>query len=399
MKNTSKLNLFAAVVLRVLLLIMPVNALAAEDGQGIGVPQAMEAQVKGCFGAVLSPDDDRFYTVHEGFLTQYQIKPFKKIGSIAIDQEPFKARLGYFGGRCYVLMTNDKSKLIITYQGRMFLLDAGTGQILNKLEGTGIIIAAALNDNELVVLLLHVSGPSEPATKTFNLAIWDADTLKLKREIPDLGKSFGFFSYGSYEAMSKIRDRIYLASDKSFVVLNSKTYAPELSVTGFINGGSPKISKNFKKLYLWNVSPEAEVTDHLNGKRTRYADAKRSVLVFDQETREVSIENVNSIAREEFHPVLALPSQISRNKGFLMLSSNSARASLVNLNTGMGLSFHQYESGEAILIKPHGGDDDHKYFQLTPDARKYLMMKNSAGKIVPINDATFAKYNRTEYVQ
>ena len=61
----------------------------------------------------------------------------------------------------------------------------------------------------------------------------------------------------------------------------------------------------------------------------------------------------------------------------------------------MRFRFSQYESGEAILFEGQIGGL-FQNFQFTPGARKYLLMKNSAGKIVPINDATFNKYHQSE---
>lgn len=388
MKNTSKLSQFAVVVL--LVLIMPVSTWAAEHGQEIGVPQAMGAPVKGCFGAVLLPDDEHFYTVREGFLTQYKINPFKKIGSIAIDREPAKERQG--GARCRVLMTDDKAKLIIVYPDRIFSLDARTGQVLNISDRkNGQLATATISGNDLVILDRYEGEYG----KQF-LTIWDANTLQLKREIQDL-ESFGFIQY-PHEAtrMVKIRDRIYLDTYNKTVVLNNKTYAPELTLSYKPNElNAKKLSKNFQKIYVLNIL-ELKATDHLSGKQTTYDDVKGgSIFVFDQIKRESSIENLNSISRGDYSQFpLARYEQISHTIGYVMVgpsNAGEARVALANLNTGMWFRFYQYESGEAIMV---GGDD--KYFRLTPGARRFLMMKNSAGKIVPINDPTFAKYHRTE---
>ena len=67
-----------------------------------------------------------------------------------------------------------------------------------------------------------------------------------------------------------------------------------------------------------------------------------------------------------------------------------------DLNSRMRFRFTLYESSEAILFECPIGDLCKK-FQLTPNARKYLIMKNSEGKIVPINDATFEKYYRKKF--
>lgn len=386
-------------VFLLLLLVAPTSALAAtEANQEIGVPQAMKVYASGCFAAVLSPDVDRFYTLREGSqaqyqLTQYQINPFKKIGSIDIDRAQLNERKNESCRSVWV--SNDKSKLIIVYFDRLFLLDARTGQVLNKAgipEWAGQSAATALNDDDLV-MLNRVIGD---AAHYMNLTIWDANTLKLKKNIRDLGQSLGFFPDQVWVGMSRIQNRIYLENARYFVVLNSKTYTPELTVAKYIPklaateagvSNSPKISKDFRKLYLPDLSV---VTDHITGKQATYDDVRGdNVLVFDQETRHASIENIKNISSDKLDPALVHRDQLSRSKEYVLLH-NRYFTSLRNLSTGMAFQFAQYDSGEAILLGRN------KYFQLTPGARKYLLMKNSEGKIAPFNDATFNKYFRTE---
>ena len=401
MKHKSKLCL-AAAALHVLLLVIPIPAFArAEADQEIGVPQAMEAPVKGCAAAVLLPEEGLIYSIYEGVLTRYAINPLKKIGSTVIDGGQFKDKLA----RCRVGITNDKSKFVLLYDDKILLLDASTGQILNVVERKeGYFGSAILNDNEFVTLDLDRAGGGEGAAFSFNMTIWDANTLKFKKEIRDVGKSFDL-SWGrsSSTTMSISPGSIYLATDQSLVVLNSKTYVPELSLFRpdiFEAADSPKISKNFQKLSFRGVS---KVTDHITGKTASFDDTSgERVLIFDQkkrafhqESREfVRREIIERISGEEYVGFVGRRLHISRDKDYLMSpASPSVTALLMNLSTGMGLIFKQYESGEAILKERliNGGPE---YFQLTPGARKYLMMKNGAGKIVPINDATFDKYHR-----
>lgn len=418
MRNKSKLTL-AAIGLQAVLLIILVSAYAkAEAEQEIGLPQAMEAPVKGCAAAVLMPDQGLIYSVNEGVLNRYAINPFKKIGSTVIDWGHRKDKLD--DERCRIGVTKDKSGFVLLGRTKVFLLDASTGQILNAVErkddGLG---SAILNDDELITLDSVVDRCfDDGCTKLFNLRVWDANTLKFKREIRDLGESFGFFwDQNSRPFMSKSANRIYMKTDRSLLVLNSKTYAPELTLfrPGIYEAAdTPKISKNFQKLFFRGVS---KVTDHLTGKTASYDDVSQTpiydnvsrdsernrVLIFDQatrdfhrETKEFKRESVERISDDEYWGFVGRNLHISRSKEYLMsTASPSIGALLMNLSTGIGVIFKQYESGEAILTERliSGGP---RYFHLTSGARKYLMMKNSAGKIVPINDATYNKYHRTE---
>lgn len=366
----------------------------AEEAKEIGTPKFMESPAKGCFSAVLSPDSNRFYTVREGYLTQYRVHPFQRIDSIPIELDQLEQP-------CRIFLSQDKTNLIIVYKSIIFRLDARTGKILKRFQEEryrGWTLAAILNNDELFTF-------GSRAGYEFSLTIFDANTLDLKTQVLDFGRKFGFNPVHDFApGVSKIRDRIYLSGQNGLVVLNSKTYEPELSVTfrpdsNVPSFGQPRLSKNFSKLYVAKVSA---VTDHLTGKRTTFDEFNFSAaLVFDQESRAFSIENVKSIERDKLDLLLTHSDQLSRNKGYVMVSgldrtsldSKNIRryeTFLTNLNTGKRFGFRQFDSGEAILF----GQDNR--FQLTPGARKYIKMENAAGKLVPINDATFAKYSSSQ---
>jgi len=381
--------LVSTFILTVFLFVIFTSRLLANDRSDleIGVPQAMESPTSECFGAVLSPDGEYFYTLREELLTQYRISPFSKVGSIKIDREEFENTRNE--NLCRVLLSNDKTKLIIVFSRKILLIDTITGKMLNKFEIEHRelkIRGAVVNGKELVLLLLDSEGNS------FHLAIRDTNTLKLKRKFHDLGVSFGFFPDRYYWGISNIQDRIYLATRQSLLVLNSNTYGAELTVLCKHSCRQPKISKDYKKLYVWNV---LSVIDHLIGRTTSYDERfVKDVMVFDQETRESRFEKKNDVSRVELDPVLTTRSQASRARDYFMLSPGRiARATLVNLNTNTLFGFYQYDSGEAILMEKQRGGE-FKYIHLTPRARKYLMMKNSDGNVLPINDETFEQYYR-----
>ena len=392
----------AVVVLQALLLIMPVSAFAATgEAQEIGVPQAMEVQPKGCFGVVLSPDGDGFYSVRDGLLTHYQVTPFKKIGSIAIDQEQLKDIPEKES--CRVLITDDHSKLILVFREWIVLLDSRTGKISKKLEREGELRrkgseSSTLNGDDLV-FLGKFPGPGEVVEggQVFRLTVVDARSLEFKRQISELDKRFGFlYSNDSAPFITKIQDRLYLSSGRSLVVLNSKTYAPESALSSRFSI-AVRISKDYRKLY---VSGARFVTDHFSHIDKDYGEAvENTTAVFDQKTRHISFEKIDfdklretKRLHDQFDPILFSPNQ-SRSKDYVT-GSLRKYALIRSRNTGTASFFYQYESGEAILIETRPkGPLRYENFQLTPGAKQYLMMKDSTGKVVPINDATFEKYH------
>lgn len=396
MKNKSKLALFAAVLLQALLFLMPVTAFAtAGEEQEIGVPQPMEVRAKGCFGVVLSPDGDGFYSVRDGLLTHYQIDPFNKTGSIAIDEAQLKDIPDKT--ECHVLITDDSSKLILVFREWIVLLDRSTGKISKKLERKNalkrfILEASTLNENDLAILARLPDGG-------FELTVLDARSLQIKKQISDLTERFGFrYMDESVPFITKIQDKLYLSSKTSLVVLNSKTYAPELALSRRSPTGMDVpiyISRDYRKLYVVGAR---FVTDHLTHFEKDYGEGvENSTAVFDQETRQISFEKIDFYKlskegrfRDQFDPLLFTLNQ-SRNRDYVSFS-HSGKAGIASRNGYLGYFFYQYESGEAIL-KVTQYPDRKMSFQLTPGARQYLMMKTSTGKVVPINDATFTKYH------
>ena len=404
MKSKSKRIMFF-VVLQTLLLLMPVSAFAtAGDGQEIGVPKPVESKVDSCFDIHLSPGSDRFYTLRDGLLTQYQINPLKKLGATSGDWGAVKEP------RCYMRITDDEKKLLVVAKNRIYAFDIGTGRLLNKAEGEyRVYPAVIINNDELLILQRNASGGHQEGNLRIwvDLYIWDIGTLKLKRIITQFGENFGFIQdSGGWPAMSKIQDRIYLKSDRSIVVLNGKTYQPELSLdTGLAGsygskpnrkplsrGELPLLSKDFRTLYVPRI---VKMTDYLTGKQSSFDEIGRDkAFVFDQKTREFRIDSLESLSRDVFDPKLFSFTHFSRNKSYMLFGKgpSHAHAVLLSISPPVLSFFYQYGGGEAILVEYR--DNQPGAFQITPGAREYLMMDKDAR--IPINDATFAKYYRPQ---
>lgn len=402
MRHKSILNLAIALI-QALFLTTSVDASASTEADlEIGVPKPVESKVNGCFDVHLSPKSDRFYTLRDGLLTQYQINPLKKLGAIPGDWDVIKEP------GCYMRITDDEKKLLVIDKNRIYAFDMGTGRLLHKAEWEHRAYPAAIiNNDDLLILQRNSTGDHQSVTGRVwvEFYIWDIATLKLKQKITGFGENFGFIQdTGGWPAMTKIQDRIYLKSDRSIVVLNSKTYEPELSLNTvnsslggklnrkpLVSSELPLLSKDFRTLYVPNVK---KMTDYLTGKQASFDEIGRDkAFVFDQTTREFRIDSLENLSRSAFDPKLfSPPTHSSRNKNYLMSGQGSAHAQAAFIDIArLALAFfYQYEGGEAIVVEYR--DNRPTAFQLTPDARKYLMMDKD-GRI-PINDATFAKYYR-----
>lgn len=409
MKYKTRLNL-AVFLIQTLLFTTSVHASeTAEADQEIGELSPTETRAKGCFDVVLSPHSDDFYSVRDGLLTHYQIAPFKKIGSTIIDLAQLNDRLAT--QQCEVLITNDRSKLILIYREWIVVLDRSTGKLTNKLERKGELEredsrASMLNENELVILSQYMEGPEESVRVWFKLTVLDANTLRLKRPVMDIqGKfEFSYVSCCTGIAVTKIQNRLFLSSGSTLAVLNSKTYEPELTLT------APKlksfwqwyVSKNYQKLY---GVPVRFVNDYLTQTEKDYGEPKEGIrdtfglIIFDQATRQFNLEPTDGQKEQElrrwrrdlYEPLFWGP-KTTRNKNYV-----ASRGAITSRNANIYYSFRQYENGEAILYKSQqDGPLWSRSFELTPGARQYLMMKNREGKVVPINDITFNQYLRMD---
>ena len=391
-----------------LLLAAPTSAFAAtESNHEIGVPQPMEARAKGCFGVVLSPDGDGFYSVRDGLLSHYRIAPFKKIGSIAIDEAQLKDIPEK--DSCRVLITDDGSNLILVFRNWLVSLDRRTGKITRKVERQAVrsghpYETVMLNENDLVIL----SEYRDPEWGVwFYLTVLDVSTFRLKRPVFNVGDKVEFsYGYGGVSGVAKIQDRLYLSSGKTLAVLNSKTYEPELTLTcpklasGYDTRNfwtSPMISKDYRKLYAVNATV---VNDYLAKAQKAFGEPQNIrdnfVLSFDQTTRQSSseptdrkIEGERRRRRDLYEPWLFWGTT-TRNRDYVA-ASLSTTARIANRNANTDYWVYQYESGEAILQEIQFPESK-RIYHLTPNARQYLMVKNREGKVVHINDVTFEKY-------
>lgn len=403
MKHVSKRPFFAVAMLQMMLFMQASTLAMAEGDREIGVPKPVESRVNGCFDVHLSPKSDRFYTLRDGMLMQYQINPLKKLGATSGDWGVIKEP------GCYMRITDDEKKLLVVDKNRIYAFDIGTSRLLNKAEWEyRAYPAVIINNDELLILHREVTGGEKSSGRVWvEFYIWDINTLKLKQKITGFGENFGFIQdTGGWPVMTKIQDRIYLKSDRSIVVLNSKTYEPELSLNTvnsslggklnrkpLVSSDLPLLSKDFRTLYVPNVK---KMTDYITGKQASFDEIGRDkAFVFDQITREFRIDSLKNLSRDAFDPKLfSPPTHLSRNKNYLMTGQGSAhaQAAFINIARAALAFFYQYEGGDAIVVEYR--DNHPATFQLTPGARKYLMMDKDAR--IPINDATFAKYYRPQ---
>lgn len=397
MNNNSKSNLFATVVLRALLLIMPVSVWAAtEDEQQIGAPQMMESFAKSCFGAVMSPDGKRIYILREGQLLQYQLNPFKKLGSTTLETAQLRSFSHAY--TCKVGLTRNESKIIIVNDIEIALFDAQTGRLLKsvnrqKMEWddhkseheSSIDRRMVFNGDDMVVML------------GARIYVLDAHTLTYRHKEIDIGRKCGFENH-VVKSIQNVIGNLYFSSPQSVVMLNGETYECELSAKiNDVAGGKPQLSRDFRTLALKGVT---EFRYYRRSSSARYDDMQKDdVLLFDLGTRTASVKKDNAPFEGVFIYSLRSSIQADGHSFFSRhhhRSPNAVDTLIIDERVSKFTVITTYDAGEAILMEAFPGSR-YGNFQMTPGARKYLMMKNSEGKVVPMNDATFNKYYRAAF--
>jgi len=344
------------------------GARAAEEGGSgeIGVPMApVKEQGRFVDGAVMAPDGKHFYTLYEGLLSKISIKPFKRVSSWEIDFKEILSPKNLFK----VFITPDEKKLIISNKEKhkVVLVEVGTGAIINSvpikktyrtadLPGgkyrylTKRMIDAVLNDHEFLVF------------KTNKIIVFDANTLSKKREVSIDWKP------NQFTKVHKIYDKII--------------YGDEDGV-GFIG----KQNYRNRELYRYGETGKKEGCG--------FGNLGGGLFNFDLNSLEdgavkkfnicgYPVENSNKFSEERTIDLGARPISVA---GHYVVKSYEY--TLKDLSTSKKYEIAQYPDGAVILLKK---SDPKHFVTLTPKARKHLKMKTAEGEVVPINDATFDKY-------
>jgi len=391
MKNGFKLSSFASAVLHVLLLLLPISAFSRDvEKPDIRVPYVADGwpNVVNCFGIALSPNGDGFYSVYGDLLTHYQINPFTKVDSVAIDHEPLKDIR--HKGRCRVLVTEESSKLILVFPYWIVSVDRGTGKVTKMFERRGLLgndgtDSSVLNGNDLVIL-----GQYKDEDKgwgyLFRMAVLDINTFHLKKHILNVGQEFKYFYTSQHSPeITKIRDRLYLSSGDSLLVLNSKTYEPELTLSNRgiirISTSHPSqlfttISKDGQKLHVENAT---FVNDYLTNIQKDFGNPKdNAVLFFDQATRQFSRGPTHRKKETrqlwlDLYDRWLFSREQSRNMDYVSGMVFKSHALIRDRNSAISYRFFPYESGEAVLIQEQYLENEKKTsIQHTQNGKQYL---------------------------
>lgn len=355
--------------------------------------------------AVLSHQGKRFFVLKNNMLTEYQIKPFKRLKVYDFPINRNKLTIDDKNAFKMFALPNGKS-LVIALTKKLYLFDLKQEKIVSEaMVKKQTVITSVLKGNKLILF-----------TKTFSrdldenlpegqvnyykskvpgrVQVWNAQTLKkesdqqfLAPEGADITNADRINLVGNM----LIKISPYGFGGKNFgsvTLLNSQTYQPTCMIYGqavsntFISFKESNLYiqcasglKNYDQQdpYILEGQPHSKCMPlelNLKSRRARFFSSK---------------PNLNWYEHSKYNlPYVALAQlQISNIDNYVL-----SRFILLDLKANSQWRLFQFSDGETVLINPESGE-----FKATPGARKHLTMKYAMREIVPMNEATFRKFN------
>ncbi len=351
----------------------------ANDIVEIGIPIRPAISLQPYY-MVLAPMGERAYVMYHGKLVQYQLNPLKIINAVDIDLEvPPLENKNYPKSVHYhrhtakrLFITKDEKRIIIYGHTYMKLFDMATNKVIKTISlKKG---CAVLNDNEFVTF----------EKDNTVVTIWNTNDLTQVRQFRSGGtdrRTDGTRTYGTSNA-HKVGKYIFAHSGSIFRVLDSKSYKEMINLYLYDPTITwPWIDYDLKTLgvtFARVVSHPEHHTgpEHLKGDIKYHLEEGRIEVDGWDSGRGAYLENIRLYTKSAI--------QVSPTKQY-----SSAEGSLIYQDIYRIKSLFQFPNGEAVLwsIKTNK-------FQATKNASRHLTMKNAKGEVVPMNNATFNKYNQ-----
>lgn len=363
--------------------------------------------------AVLASVGDRLYTLKDSVLSLYDLSPLRRINAIKVafdsrqtKEDPYKT-----------FITKDEKFIILYSNKQLRLLDVSSGKLIKTVPFESD--AGMLNENELFTV-----ANQNKAT------VWNASDLSIKKKFEAKGeerwvpfegyiiKHSLFFRAGNRILLYRPHRRVGFTETTNemnfgaaIFVFDASTYKILWKVENRIIL-KPLLSSDMRALYvncdadgysqLWRDGHHTNLHNEL---KQKYKDTelRTGYCQFDLSSGQVDLPstdfkalkdhrvtnryfNLNYIGRESQisptsqYQLLGGVGEGGNVTGFVYIESDKPKTSK---------TFIQYTDGEAALFARTGD------FIATRNARASMKMKNKAGEIVPINEATFEKFNKS----
>lgn len=394
MPNKAKVDMLVMMHFLCMAFMLP-HSLYAETnaGQEIGETYYDSGQFRGMGmvdSAMLAPTGDRLYTLKDSVLRQYNLSPLRRISAMKVVFDSRQVAATPYK----TFITNDEKRIVIYSKTQLRLLDVKTGRIIKTVPFQSEL--GVLNGNEIFTL-----DNDNKAT------VWSADGLTKKREFEATAEerwsdNKNYNITGS--TLIKVANHIILhrpafsSGNGKIFVFDGASYR-QIWNAGHNDYIPSAISYDLNTVYVPNggrLRHFGVSIDHIEEFRKNNKERIGEMLKINIATAQVE----DMCKREDYK----LPRYIVMARGAaeqqisLTHQYHLTRYSTYNFyvffyrqseKSRQTKAFLQFEDGEAVFISKAG------FFQATENARKHLKMKDSKGEIVPINDETFEKFNKT----
>lgn len=362
---------------KLLLILVLVVGLFGADSEEIGKP-FIERGKGTVQSAVLDPNGEYFYTLKDETVTKWQLEPIKNVYSFKINlpkSKRYKMDISSEADKIVVWNTKLLSLIDLKTQKQIKTIDEEiTWGVMDGLIFKTINVKKTYEYNRLISKTVYQERDLKKFENTKNIImpylcedtfgchVWHMFIYKnmifaSTPESSETGKIMAILDKTTLKELNenrKIRGNCYFTLDKQglYCRLNREAYT--------------KVNLNTLEEEKINLNPLEE---------------KFSVLLLKKEF-------INEKILFSIHSDISL----FKNLSLVFFSSNwnKEAPNLYFYNNEINkelATFHQFNN-EWILISPEG------YFEVSKNAKKHLKMKIKSGEVVPMNNATFEKYNK-----
>lgn len=328
--------------------------------------------------AVLVADGKSFYTLQGQDLIHWNLSPLKKLEAWKV---PLKTIVDKSPSNRFhnIYLLKDYSKVLITSIKELMIYNLQTRKVEKKLEYSSYL---TVKDGDTLYLTHLTPYKDDPFTYSVDLEVWQLPELKRIRSVnlTELTDRNGYrkmmyrgnllagrdviFYFGSYDLL-----RMIIMDKKSFKIKEAETGFRKVEVTsnGYVDIGP----------YIYRLSDGKQIMkiDLNNGKKAyRFADEHHQTVI------------------DEFHADFR-PKRASVVGNLCLKTRRGAYAPYFFINIKEGedksvIKILSQDQGEAVISTYRKN-----YFETSSRSSQLLKMRMKDGEIVPMNDATFKKYN------
>ena len=353
----------------IVLILLLVAGVFASESEEIGVPYVEQEQAR-AKGSVLDPNGKYFYTLVGETVTKWELDPIKKVSSFNVDSAKRNTHLN---------ITSDSKKMILWNLKRIILIDLLTQKVIRAVHRTRSDDSkyrfswGEIDDLTFKAIFTKrdYSDTIYREYDTKNLNVTKSVVLPKLNSIVHVNDSD---MRNTIHSMHIHGNNIFVFATESsnpsyMAILDKKTLEKISIVKNRYISHMEYISLDKKSFYFKWAEIEFNL-DTLLGKKITFKEFNEDIPYF----------SANISLYKELTLVPRYSNPLNRHYNNFPMFYN-------NVNNEKLATFYQLED-DWILIAPNG------HFEASKNIRKYLKMKTSSGKVLPINDATFKKYNK-----